>query len=264
MKPGIFFAELILCVTVALAPGALAGELPSLQQEEGTVSGYDETSEKENTTDREVMTLSEYLERGDETWFFTGKKEYTVNAMMVKVIGRAMIACENSGHNVQDDFPEVRKIVEAGVTSKPKTDFELSRYACYLVVQNGDPRKEGIALGQTYFAIQTYRQEDYHREFGDTPFGLMIRKIAKLDHEAAMAAFSEFINDESLNQKQIAFVHKVINHIEQNGYMENVVDLQKPSFDKPVSFIKLFDAKKRNALITAIQAVKENAVRIAS
>ena len=64
-----------------------------------------------------------------------------------------MISCENSGHSVIDDFPEVRKIVEAGATVKPKKDYELSRYACYLIVQNGDPRKEVIALGQTYFAI---------------------------------------------------------------------------------------------------------------
>ena len=70
-----------------------------------------------------------------------------------KVIKRAMIACENSGHRVSDDFAEVSKIVEAGVTSNPTRDYELSRYACYLVVQNGDPRKEVIALGQTYFAI---------------------------------------------------------------------------------------------------------------
>ena len=76
-----------------------------------------------------------------------------------KIIDKAMIACEVSGHDVLSDFPEVRKIVEAGATSKPMKDYELSRYACYLIVQNGDPRKEVIALGQTYFAIQTYRQE---------------------------------------------------------------------------------------------------------
>lgn len=51
-----------------------------------------------------------------------------------------MIACENSGHSIDTDFPEVRKIVEAGVTSKPVLDYELTRYACYLIVQNGDPR----------------------------------------------------------------------------------------------------------------------------
>lgn len=57
-------------------------------------------------------------------------------------------------------------------------------------------------------------KEDYAREFGDTPFGLLIRKIAKLDHVTAMAAFSDFINDQSMNPKQIAFVHKIIQHIE--------------------------------------------------
>ena len=76
-----------------------------------------------------------------------------------KVISRAMIACQNSGHSIDSDFPEVRKIVKAGATTKKVKDYELSRYACYLIVQNGDPRKEVIALGQTYFAIQTYRQE---------------------------------------------------------------------------------------------------------
>ena len=77
-----------------------------------------------------------------------------------------------------------------------------------------------------------------------------------------MDAFSSFINDESLNQKQIAFVHKIINHVEQNGYMENITELQKPPFDKPVSFIKLFDAKKRAAIMNTIQSITENATKI--
>lgn len=62
-------------------------------------------------------------------------------------------------HEVAYDFAEVSKIVEAVATSKSIKDYELTRYACYLIVQNGAPRKEVIALGQTYFAIQTYRQE---------------------------------------------------------------------------------------------------------
>ena len=105
-------------------------------------------------------------------------------------------------------------------------------------------------------------KEDYQREYGDTPFGLLVRKIAKLDHNAAMEAFSTFINDASLNQKQIAFVHKIINHIEQNGYMEDIKELMKPPFDKPVSFVKLFDARTRTALMETINEIKENAVSV--
>lgn len=107
-------------------------------------------------------------------------------------------------------------------------------------------------------------REDYTREFGDTPFGLLIRKIAKLDHEAAMQAFSRFINDQSLSPQQIAFVHKVIHYVEANGYMENMTELTKPPFDKPMNFIKLFDPKTRTALLEAIQQVRENAEVAAS
>ncbi|MDR0779060.1 MAG: DNA damage-inducible protein D [Methanomassiliicoccaceae archaeon] len=84
---------------------------------------------------------------------------YTEWRNFVKVIEKAMIACDNSGHNIVHDFVDVNKMVDAGVASKSIKDYELSRYACYLIVQNGDPRKEVIALGQTYFAIQTHRQE---------------------------------------------------------------------------------------------------------
>ncbi len=74
-------------------------------------------------------------------------------------IARAKIACENSGNNIEDHFADVGKMVKAGVSSKDIGDIMLSRYACYLIVQNGDPRKEIIALGQTYFAVKTRQQE---------------------------------------------------------------------------------------------------------
>ena len=65
-----------------------------------------------------------------------------------KVINRAKLACQNSGFEVADHFPEVRKMVEIGSnTVRELLDYELSRYGCYLIVQNGDPRKEVIALG---------------------------------------------------------------------------------------------------------------------
>lgn len=110
--------------------------------------------------------------------------------------------------------------------------------------------------------VELGSREDYRREFGDTPFGLLIRKIAKLDHEAAMQAFSQFINDESLTQSQISFVYKVIHYVEQNGYMESVTALQKPPFDKPVSFLKLFNNTQREQLLHVIHSVKGNAENV--
>ena len=93
------------------------------------------------------------------------------------MIDRAKLACENSGRNAYDDFAEVSKIVEAGSTHKKVLDYNLSRYACYLIVQNGDPRKKVIAIGQTYFAIQTRRQEvaDYFNQLDEDNKRLVIR-----------------------------------------------------------------------------------------
>ena len=117
---------------------------------------------------------------GSEFWYareLAVALDYTKWENFQKVIKRAMIACENSGRIVEYDFPEVRKIVSAGATTKKITDYELSRYACYLIVQNGDPRKEIIALGQTYFAIQTYRQEvaDRFNELDEDSRRLIVR-----------------------------------------------------------------------------------------
>lgn len=76
------------------------------------------------------------------------------------VLTRAKEACENSGHTIDDHFEEILDMVKIGSNAKRALkDIVLSRYACYLVVQNGDPAKPVIAAGQTYFAIQTRRQE---------------------------------------------------------------------------------------------------------
>ncbi len=103
--------------------------------------------------------------RDDGTEYWTARElcavlQYKKWENFDKVIDRAKLACKNSGYEILNHFPEVRKMVEIGSnTTRELLDYELSRYACYLIVQNGDPRKEVIALGQTYFAIQTRRQE---------------------------------------------------------------------------------------------------------
>ncbi len=77
-----------------------------------------------------------------------------------KVIKTAQIACKISQQSVADHFPEVRKMITvAKGAQRNVVDYRLTRYACYLIVMNGDPRKEVIALGQTYFAVKTRQQE---------------------------------------------------------------------------------------------------------
>ena len=144
-------------------------------------------------------------EDGTEYWSareLASALDYTKWENFSKVIKRAMIACENSGHHIEDDFPEVKKIDDAGISSKPVIDYELSRYACYLIVQNGDPRKEVIALGQTYFAIQTYRQEvaDQFNQLDEDNRRLVIRgdikqwnqMLAETAHNAGVITNEEF------------------------------------------------------------------------
>ena len=83
-----------------------------------------------------------------------------------KVIEKAMIACENSGISIKDCFPDVRKPIISGKGKEEFIeDYKLNRYACYLIAQNGDSRKKVIALAQTYFAVQTRKQEITEKEY---------------------------------------------------------------------------------------------------
>ena len=107
---------------------------------------------KEYWEARELMPLLEY-----------SKWERFSNA-----IDNAKKSCENSGYNVDDHFPDAGKMVQIGSNTKRKIqDYKLSRYACYLIVQNGDSRKKAVALGQTYFAIQTRKQELSEKEYSE-------------------------------------------------------------------------------------------------
>jgi len=82
------------------------------------------------------------------------------------VIENAKTACEQSKFIIDDHFSHLGKMVNIGSkTTRIIMDFKLSRYACYLIVQNSDPKKEAVALGQTYFAIQTRKQELAEKEY---------------------------------------------------------------------------------------------------
>lgn len=154
------------------------------------------------------------------------------------------------------DFEDYRKKVNRYV-EEHKDDAVIYKLNHNLPLSNDDYKELERILTH-----ELGDSKDYKREYGDTPFGLLVRKIAKLEHESAMKAFSAFINDSSLNQRQIEFILKIINHIENNGYIEDIKILMKPPFDKPFSFIKMFDLKTRTALIQAIENIKNNAVQV--
>jgi DNA-damage-inducible protein D len=102
-------------------------------------------------------------EEGHEFWLARALApllEYTEWRNFLQVVGKARVACAQSGHLVEDHFVDVNKMVDIGSGARRRvSDVRLSRYACYLIVQNGDPSKPVIANGQTYFALQTRRQE---------------------------------------------------------------------------------------------------------
>ena len=155
------------------------------------------------------------------------------------------------------DFGEYRERVNRYIMEHRNDTLAIHKLTQNIPLSQGDY----IEL-EHIFTSELGSKEDYAREFKDTPFGLLVCKVAKLDHEAAMQAFSKFINDESLNAKQIAFVQKVIHYIEQNGYVESKAVLMKPPFDQPILFTRLFDGKMGGELMETIDAVRENAVHV--
>jgi DNA-damage-inducible protein D len=110
-------------------------------------------------------TFEDYVKEADgvEFWFARDLQsllDYDEWRNFVNVIEKAKIACRNSGQQIADHFVDVNKKVLIGSEAEREIDdIMLTRYACYLVAQNGDPRKEEIAFAQSYFAVQTRKQE---------------------------------------------------------------------------------------------------------
>ena len=121
-----------------------------------------------NKTEKDFESIKHIDENGVEFWYARELMivlEYKQWRRFEQVIERAKEACKNSNISIDDHFADVGKIVRAGATNKDIGDIKLTRYACYLIAQNGDSRKKAIALAQTYFAVQTRKQEISEKEY---------------------------------------------------------------------------------------------------
>src|SRR3989338_3683519 len=148
-----------------------------------------------NTVHSSVFeSVKKVNDNGVEYWLardFQTILQYSSWDKFLNVVEKAKEACRNSGHNPADHFSHMVKMVSIGSGAQRETeDIRLSRYACYLIIQNADPDKEIVALGQTYFAVQTRRQE-LSDEFGkfesDEEKRLFLRKQMK-EHNRYLAS----------------------------------------------------------------------------
>ena len=143
-------------------------------------------------SDQTFEDIKHIDEDGQEFWYARELQrvlEYAQWRYMKEAVERARVACENSGWNPDNHFAEVRKMVPIGSgAERAVEDYMLSRFACYLVVMNGDPRKEVIALGQAYFAVKTRQQEliENYEELSEDQKRLAIRNEMKR-HNIALA-----------------------------------------------------------------------------
>ncbi len=143
---------------------------------------------------------SVHNEDGVEFWYARDLQrllDYTQWRNFELVIEKAKTACKNSNNEVSDHFADVSKVIEAGKGALHEvSDYRLTRYACYLIAQNGDSRKTEIAFAQTYFAIQTRKQEILEKRFEEAERISARERLTESEKLLAGIAFERGVDGE--------------------------------------------------------------------
>lgn len=149
-------------------------------------------------------SVQKHPESGVEYWLARDLQRllgYARWENFAKVIDKAITACENSGFAATDHFRGVTKMVELGSGAKREIeDIGLTRYACYLIAQNGDPSKDPIAFAQTYFAVQTRKQEIVAQRLEEAERVSARRKLTQSEKELSGVIFDRLSDHESFGR----------------------------------------------------------------
>lgn len=165
-----------------------------------------------------------YLFNGMECWSARELQDifgYTDWRNFLKVADRAKDACKNSGEDIADHFVDVNKMVQLGSGSERQIeDIALTRYACYLIAQNGDPSKNEVAFAQTYFAVQTRKQEVIEQRLIDVARVSAREKLSKSEKK-----LSGIIYERGVDEKGFALIRSQGDKALFGGH--NTLDMKK-------------------------------------
>lgn len=138
---------------------------------------------------------AQHTESGIEYWLARDLQHllgYSEWRNFSQVVNKAKTACEVSGHKITDHFVDVNKMVQIGSgTTREIEDLMLTRYACYLIAQNGDPRKQEIAFAQTYFAMQTRRAEIIEKRIRELERVSARKKLTDTEKELSSVIYEQ-------------------------------------------------------------------------